>query len=151
HARSRRATGPFVVFDWTAVARSRVGSFLFGHEKGAFADVLEAHKGLFEQARGGTLLIEEIGDLDVNLQPKVLRAIERSEIWRGDGKPIPIDVRVIATTRRDLEGDVLVGRFRDDLFRRLAAGRIELPPLRRRRGDVALLVRDLCTELGAEE
>src|SRR5204862_4534863 len=98
---------------------------------------------------GGTLLIDEIGDLDPALQPKLLRAIERSEIRRvGGERSIRVNVRVIAATRRDLDREVQAGRFRDDLFHRLAVARIELPPLRRRRGDVALLARFFCGLLG---
>src|SRR5262249_10853356 len=109
-------------------------------------------KGVFEQAHGGTLLIDEIGDLDLFLQPKLLRAIERSEVRRvGGNRWIKVDVRVLAATRRDLDREVQARRFRDDLFHRLAVARIELPPLRRRRGDVALLARHFCTEIAGGE
>src|SRR5258706_15218865 len=102
-------------------------------------------------ARGGTLLIDEIGELDLALQPKLLRALERAEIRRvGGDKWIRVDVRVLAATRRDLDREVLAGRFRDDLFHRLAVGRIEVPPLRRRREDIATLARHFAVELGAE-
>jgi DNA-binding NtrC family response regulator len=149
HEAGPRAAGPYVVFDCTAVPPNLVESELFGHERGAFTGALASRKGVFEQAHGGTLLIDEIGDLDLALQPKLLRALERSEVRRvgGDG-PIRVDVRVFAATRRDLDHEVQAGRFRDDLFHRLAVGRIELPPLRRRKGDVALLVRHFWTELG---
>jgi DNA-binding NtrC family response regulator len=110
-----------------------------------------SRKGVFEQAHGGTLLIDEIGDLDAALQSKLLRAIERSEVRRlGGDRPIRVDVRVIAATRRDLDREVQEGRFRDDLFHRLAVGRIELPPLRKRRGDVAFLARHFWQALGAQ-
>jgi DNA-binding NtrC family response regulator len=106
---------------------------------------------VFEQAHGGTLMIDEIGDLDVALQPKLLRAIERSEFRRvGGEKNVTVDVRLIAATRRDLDREVEAGRFRDDLFHRLAVARIHLPPLRERRGDVAVLTATFCEALGVE-
>jgi transcriptional regulator with GAF, ATPase, and Fis domain len=124
-------------------------SDLFGHERGAFTGAVAPRKGVFELAHGGTLLIDEIGELDVALQPKLLRAIERSEIRRvGSESVVHVDVRIVAATRRDLDREVQERRFRDDLFYRLAVGRIELPPLRRRRGDVALLARHFGQELG---
>jgi DNA-binding NtrC family response regulator len=151
HELGPRAAGPFVVFDCAAVAPQAVESELFGHEKGAFPGATAARKGVFEQAHGGTLLVDEIGELDPSLQPKLLRAIERSQIRRvGGDEPIDVDVRILAATRRDLDQDVASGRFRDDLFHRLAVARIELPPLRRRRGDVAVLVQHFCAELGAD-
>jgi DNA-binding NtrC family response regulator len=149
HDQGPRAQGPFIVFDCTAVPTSLMEAELFGHERGAFTGATATRRGLFEQADGGTLLIDEIGDLDASLQPKLLRAIERSEVRRigGDG-PIRADVRVLAATRRDLDREVMAGRFRDDLYHRLAVCRIELPPLRARRGDVPLLARHFCRELG---
>ncbi len=143
--------GPFVVFDCTAVAATLVESELFGHERGAFTGAVAAHKGLFEQATGGTLLVDEIGDLDLSLQPKLLRAIERSEIRRvGGDRRIQVDVRVLAATRRNLDELVKEGRFRDDLFHRMAVARIALPPLRERTGDVQLLADHFLRELGAD-
>jgi transcriptional regulator with GAF, ATPase, and Fis domain len=145
HDRGPRRDGPFIVFDCTAVPPNLVESELFGHERGAFTGAIGQRRGMFEQAHGGTLLIDEIGDLDPSLQPKLLRALERSEIRRvGGDRPIRVDVRVLAATRRDLDREVQVGRFRDDLFHRLAVARIELPPLRRRRGDVPVLARHFC-------
>jgi hypothetical protein len=135
HQAGPRAHGPFVVFDCTAVPASLVEAELFGHARGAFTGAVTARKGIFEQAHGGTLLIDEIGDLDLALQPKLLRAIERSEVRPiGANRSEQVDVRVLAATRRDLDRDVQAGRFRDDLFHRLAVTRVELPPLRRRRG-----------------
>jgi DNA-binding NtrC family response regulator len=152
HDASPRAAGPFVVFDCTAVAPSLVESELFGHERGAFTGAVSTRKGVFEQAQGGTLLIDEIGDLELSLQPKLLRAIERSQIRRvGGDKPIQMDVRILAATRRDLDREVSKGRFRDDLFHRLAVARIELPPLRKRRGDIPVLVQHFAAELGADD
>lgn len=142
HEAGPRAGGPFAVFDCTAVPPNLVESALFGHERGAFTGATEARRGVFEEAHGGTLLIDEIGDLDIDLQAKLLRALERSEVRRIGGKAwIRTDVRVLAATRRNLDEEVAAGRFRDDLFYRLAVARIELPPLRRRAGDVELLAR----------
>jgi DNA-binding NtrC family response regulator len=151
HEVGPRAAGPFVVFDCTAVPPNLVESELFGHERGAFTGAVGTRKGLFEQADGGTLLIDEIGDLDAALQPKLLRALERSEIRRlGGDRPLRVDVRVLAATRRDLDQAVQTGRFRDDLFHRLAVTRIELPPLRSRRGDVPILARHFWLEMGGD-
>jgi DNA-binding NtrC family response regulator len=152
HEAGPRAAGPFVVFDCTAVPPSLVESQLFGHERGSFTGADRAHRGLFEQANGGTLFIDELGELDLSLQPKLLRAIERAEVRRvGAERWLPIDVRIIAATRRHIDGEVRAGRFRDDLFFRLAVARIELPPLRTRAGDVALLARHFWTRLGGPE
>jgi two-component system, NtrC family, response regulator HydG len=151
HAMGPRAQGPFAVFDCTAVPPNLVESELFGHEKGAFTGATAQRRGVFELANGGTLLIDEIGDLEASLQPKLLRAVERSEVRRiGGDRPIRVDVRILAATRRDLDKEVQAGRFRDDLFHRLAVARIELPPLRERRGDVTVLARWLCRQLGAD-
>ncbi len=117
HEQGLRASGPFVVFDCTAVPPNLVESELFGHEKGAFTGAIKARKGMFEQAHGGTLLLDEIGDLDIALQSKLLRAIERAQIRPvGSNTFINVDVRVLAATRRDLDREVHAGRFRDDLF-----------------------------------
>jgi two-component system response regulator HydG len=152
HEGGPRAAGPFMVFDCTAVPPSLVESELFGHERGAFTGAVSTRKGVFEQAHGGTLLIDEIGDLDAALQPKLLRAIERSEVRRvGGDRWIPVDVRIISATRRDLDREVQSGRFRDDLFFRLAVARIELPPLRARKGDVAVLTHHFWRELGGKD
>jgi DNA-binding NtrC family response regulator len=151
HEKGARASGPFVVFDCTEVPPNLVESELFGHERGAFTGAHETRHGFFEQAHGGTLLIDEIGDLDLALQPKLLRALERSEVRRvGGTQRIRVDVRVIAATRRDLDKEVQEGRFRDDLFHRLAVARIELPPLHKRRGDIALLARHFAVQLGSD-
>jgi DNA-binding NtrC family response regulator len=150
HEKGPRALGPFVVFDCTAVASTLIESELFGHERGAFTGADAVRKGVFEQASGGTLLIDEVGDLDPALQPKLLRVLERSEVRRvGGSRWIPVDVRVLSATWRDLDREVQSGRFRDDLFHRLAVARIALPPLRRRGGDVPLLARNFARRLGA--
>jgi DNA-binding NtrC family response regulator len=150
HETGPRASGPFVVFDCTTVAPSLLESELFGHERGAFTGASAARAGLFEQADGGTLLIDEIGDLEPTLQPKLLRAIERSEVRRvGGQRLLKFNVRVLTATRRDLDQEVQRGRFRDDLFHRIAVARLELPPLRARKGDIPVLARHFAQELGA--
>ncbi len=142
HEMGPRSSGPFVVYDCTEVPPNLVESELFGHERGAFTGATELRQGFFEQAHGGTLFIDEIGDLSLALQPKLLRALERSEVRRvGGSRRISVDVRVISATRRDLDKQVQDGRFRDDLFHRLAVARVELPPLHKRRGDIPLLAR----------
>jgi len=151
HQNSPRANNAFVVFDCTAVAPTLIESELFGHEKGAFTGSVGTHQGVFEQAEGGTLLIDEIGDLPLQLQPRLLRVIERLEVRRvGGNKSIPVNVRVIAATRRDLDRMVQLGRFRDDLFHRLAVARIELPPLRERDGDIERLARQFWADHGGD-
>jgi transcriptional regulator with GAF, ATPase, and Fis domain len=148
HEQGPRAQGPFVVFDCTAVPPTLVESHLFGHERGAFTTAVASRKGVFEQANGGTLLIDEIGDLEPSLQPKLLRALERGEVQRvGGDRWLQVDVRVLAATRRDLDAEVQAGRFREDLYYRLAVARIELPPLRARHGDIGLLVRHFWRKL----
>jgi transcriptional regulator with GAF, ATPase, and Fis domain len=143
------SAGPFVVFDCTTVSPQLVEAELFGHERGAFTGAVASRAGVFEQAGGGTLFIDEIGDLDLALQAKLLRAIDRGEVRRvGGQKTLKVDVRVLAATRRDLDREVAAGRFRDDLFHRLAVARIELPPLRERHGDVTLLARYFCEQMG---
>jgi DNA-binding NtrC family response regulator len=142
-------SGPFVVFDCTTVSPTLVEAELFGHERGAFTGADRARAGVFEEANGGTLLIDEIGDLDLALQAKLLRALDRSEVRRvGGQRMVKFDVRVLAATRRDLDKEVAAGRFRDDLFHRLAVARVELPPLRMRRGDVPILARHFVKEMG---
>ena len=142
HERSARASGPFAVLDCTALTPSLAESELFGHERGAFTGAVSGRKGVFEQAHGGTLLIDEIGELPLSLQPKLLRALERSEVRPvGATKPVRVDVRVLSATHRNLDAEVQAGRFRDDLFHRLVVARVELPALRRRKGDIGLLAR----------
>jgi two-component system, NtrC family, response regulator HydG len=151
HEEGPRAGGPFIIFDCTAVPQALIESELFGHERGAFTGAVSTRRGVFEQAHGGTLFIDEIGDLDLALQPKLLRAIERSEIRRVGGESwISVDVRILSATRRDLDREVEGGRFREDLFHRLAVARVELPPLSHRRGDVRLLAAHFWKQLGGE-
>jgi two-component system response regulator HydG len=152
HEKSARAGNPFVVFDCTAVPPTLIESHLFGHDKGAFTTAISSRRGVFEQAHGGTLLIDEIGELEPALQPKLLRALERGEVQRVGGDAwLKVDVRVLAATRRDLDHEVQAGRFREDLFYRLAVARVELPPLRERKGDVELLARFFWRKLGGAE
>jgi DNA-binding NtrC family response regulator len=151
HQAGPRAAAPFVVFDCTAAASNLLESELFGHERGAFTGAVTARPGVFQQAHRGTLLIDEIGDLDLALQPKLLRAIERSEVRPlGGTRAVRFDVRLIAATRRDLDREVQEGRFRDDLFHRVAVARVELPPLRLRQGDIAELARHFWGALAGE-
>ena len=151
HEESNRASGPLVVFDCTAVPPSLMESSLFGHERGAFTGAITARPGVFEQADGGTLFIDEIGDLDSNLQPKLLRVLERSEVQRvGSNKWIRANVRILVATRRDLEQEIQQGRFRDDLYYRLAVARVELPPLRKRSGDIEFIAYHIWKDLGGD-
>ena len=142
HECGPRAAKPFTVFDCTAVPPSLIEGALFGHERGAYTGADSTRAGIFEEADGGTLLIDEIGDLDLGLQSRLLRAIQKGEVRRiGGSKWIKVDVRVIAATRRDLDAEVAAGRFRDDLFFRLAVARLLLPPLRERPDDIEMLAR----------
>jgi DNA-binding NtrC family response regulator len=144
HEASPRASGPFVVFDCTTSPSGLLEARLFGHERGAFTGAVGARRGVFEEASGGTLLIDEIGDLDIALQAKLLRAVQSGQVQRlGGASWIKTDVRILAATRRDLEREIQAGRFRDDLYYRLAVARLEIPPLRRRTGDVRLLAEHL--------
>ncbi len=141
HRASARSGEPFVVFDCGAVSASLVESELFGHERGAFTGATQAHPGVFEQADGGTLLLDEIGELAKDLQPKLLRALENRQVRRvGGTKVLRFDVRVIAATNRSLRAEVARGHFREDLYFRLAAAHVVAPPLRDRMDDLALLV-----------
>ena len=140
HRASARA-GPFVVFDCGAVTPTLVESELFGHERGAFTGATQAHAGVCEQADGGTLFLDEIGELPKELQPKLLRAIEKRQIRRvGGTKVIAFDTRVVAATNRQLRAEVAHDRFREDLYFRLAAAHVTVPALRERMGDLPLLV-----------
>ena len=142
HKMSERSKKPFVVFDCGAVPESLIESELFGHEKGSFTGAIMTRQGLFELAQGGTIFLDELGELSLELQPKLLRVLEQREVRRvGSAKSIPINVRIIAATNRDLDGDVRGGRFREDLFYRLSVVRIFLPALRERVEDIPLLVK----------
>jgi transcriptional regulator with GAF, ATPase, and Fis domain len=141
HRASARAEAPFVVFDCGAVAPSLAESELFGHERGAFTGAVAARAGVFEQADGGTLFLDEIGELPKDLQPKLLRVLEKRQLRRiGSAKTIDVDVRILAATNRNLLAEVQRGVFREDLYFRIAAAHVTVPPLRERLSDLPLLV-----------
>ena len=142
HAGSKRRDRPFVRVNCAAIPRDLVDSEMFGHERGAFTGATERRIGRFELAHTGTLLLDEVGDLGPEAQSKLLRAIEAKEIERvGGGRPIKVDVRILAATNHDLERAVRDGRFREDLFFRLNVIPISVPPLRERPSDIPALVR----------
>ena len=147
HEMSPRNGGPFVVFDCGAVTSTLIESELFGHEKGAFTGAVAERQGAFERADGGTLFLDEVGEMPFDLQPRLLRALEQREVRRvGGGDEIAVDVRVIAATNRDLASEVAAGRFRQDLFFRLNAAVVQVPPLRERKEDLPLLVETILGE-----
>src|SRR5512139_809516 len=149
HMLSPRSKGELVVFDCGAVPPNLIESELFGHEKGSFTGAMMTRTGLFEQADGGTLFLDELGELPLDLQPKLLRALEQREVRRvGATKAQKVDVRIIAATNRDLESEVRAGRFRQDLFYRLSVVRLHLPALRDRTDDIPLLIQHFL-EIGA--
>jgi two-component system response regulator GlrR len=151
HQASERAGAPFIVVDCGAIPANLLESELFGHEKGAFTGADARRRGAFEEAAGGTIFLDEIGELPVDLQPKLLRALENRQV-RPLGVNVyrPIDVRIIAATNRDLRAEVNQGRFRSDLFFRLSVVRIALPPLRQRPEDLPYLVTTLLHRLRAD-
>ena len=154
NASSRKGKG-FVVLDCGAVSKDLIESTLFGHEKGSFTGAIGQHRGVFEQANGGTIFLDEIGELDLGLQPKLLRVLEQREVKRvGGDRTVKVDVRVVAATNRDLRGMVNAGTFREDLYFRLSVIHIELPPLRERREDIADLaqhfLREVATRRGVQ-
>jgi DNA-binding NtrC family response regulator len=137
HARSNRADKPFISINCAAIPEHLLESELFGHEKGAFTGAVARRVGKFEEASGGTLLLDEISEMDVRLQAKLLRAIQERVIDRvGGAKPVPVDIRIIATSNRDLAEAVRAGTFREDLLYRLNVVNLKLPPLRARPGDI---------------
>jgi transcriptional regulator with GAF, ATPase, and Fis domain len=141
HAASSRAKAPFVVFDCSSVAASLIESELFGHERGAFTGAVASRPGVFEQADGGTIFLDELGELPKDLQPKLLRVLERREVRRlGSQRTIPVDVRLVAATNRNLAAEVRRGKFREDLYFRTATAVVHVPPLRDRMEDLPLLV-----------
>jgi DNA-binding NtrC family response regulator len=152
HLRSPRAVAPFVVIDATSLPESLAETLLFGHERGAFTGADQRRPGFFEAARGGTVFIDEIGELSPAIQAKFLRVLERHEITRvGGTMPVKVDVRVITATHRDLRHEVEAGRFREDLFYRLAQIRLELPRLRDRPADVAPLCAKILAQIAGLE
>ncbi|MFN3859412.1 MAG: sigma-54 interaction domain-containing protein [Caulobacter sp.] len=141
HTKSRRASKPFISVNCAAIPENLLESELFGHEKGAFTGAVARRVGKFEEADGGTLLLDEISEMDARLQAKLLRALQEREIDRvGGGRPVKVDIRVIATSNRDLAQAVREGAFREDLLYRLNVVNLRLPPLRERPGDIAALV-----------
>jgi two-component system, response regulator FlrC len=140
HRRSRRAAGPFVALNCAAIPENLLESELFGHEKGAFSGAVARRIGKFEAAGGGTLLLDEVSEMDVRLQAKLLRAVQEREIDRlGGAAPVKVDVRILATTNRDLLAEVRRGTFREDLYFRLNVVSLRIPALRERPGDIAPL------------
>ncbi len=137
HRSSARAERPFVAINCAAIPENMLEAVLFGHEKGAFTGAHQAHAGKFEQAQGGTILLDEISEMGLLLQAKLLRVLQEREVERiGSQRPLKLDVRVLATTNRDLAGEVAQGRFREDLYYRLNVMPLRLPPLRDRPGDI---------------
>jgi len=152
HDHSARKDGPFVVLDCGSIPPNLIESELFGHERGAFTGATASYAGAFERAHGGTVFLDEIGELPLAMQPKLLRVLERKEVRRvGGAKTIEVDVRIVAATNRDLGVEVNRGRFREDLYYRLAVARIHVPPLRERKDDLPLLIEHiLATTPGGE-
>jgi len=149
HAASSRAPKPFVVLDCAAIPPPLAEAFLFGCEKGGAPGATERRKGALAEAHEGTLFLEELGELPLDLQPKLLRALQERHVKRlGATSFEPADVRVIAGTRRDLGAAMNAGRFRSDLFFRVAQTRVEIPPLRERAADVPSLIEDICAKVG---
>ncbi len=151
HDESQRSGGPFVVVDCGSIPPTLIESELFGYVKGAFTGATADRAGAFETAKGGSIFLDEIGELPIELQPKLLRALEERVIKRvGSQQPIPLDVRVIAATNRDLRQAVNRGSFRSDLFYRLDIMRLRIPPLRERREDIRMLVAHFFHELSGD-
>ena len=152
HEQGPRAAGPFVTVDGGALTPNLVASELFGHERGAFTGADRTRTGAFERAHGGTLFLDEVGELSPELQTSLLGVLERRRFQRlGGNEEVAVDVRVIAATHRDLHAEVNAGRFRLDLYYRLAVLRLEVPALRDRRDDIPMLVERFLEELGVED
>ncbi len=151
HSNSTRSRGPFVTVNMAAIPKDLIESELYGHEKGSFTGAVERRPGKFELATGGTLFLDEIGELPLDLQAKLLRVLQEREVDRvGGTRPMPVDVRIVAATNADLARSVEEGRFRRDLYYRLAVVPIRLPPLREREGDVILLARHFLAKYGEQ-
>ncbi len=151
HYNSPRKDGPFVAINCAALPEGLIESELFGHEKGAFTNAIKQTKGKFELADGGTLLLDEVSEIPLGLQAKLLRVIQEREIQRvGAEATVPVDTRIVATTNRELEVEVAEGRFRGDLYYRLNVIPIELPPLRQRKRDIPMLVQHFIRKFAEE-
>lgn len=152
HANSRRADKPFVPINCGAIPKELLESELFGHEKGAFTHAIRSRPGRFEMADGGTIFLDEIGEMELSLQVKILRVLQEKEIERVGGTGSKkVDVRIVAATNRDLEAEVAAGRFREDLYYRLNVIPLHLPPLRQRGNDVLLLARHFLNHFCAKK
>lgn len=152
HGHSPVRNGPFVAINCGAVQRELVASELFGHRRGAFTGAIESRRGAFESADGGTLFLDEIAELPLELQPMLLRALEQREVTRlGETEPRPVNIRVLSASHAQLADRVRAGRFRRDLYYRLAAVRLCVPPLRERAADIALLARVFARRAGGPE
>jgi DNA-binding NtrC family response regulator len=150
HEKSSRANKPFLVVDCGALPPTLLEAELFGHEKGAFTGAVARRVGVFEEAEGGTVLLDEIGEMPLELQPRLLRVLEEKQIKRlGQNKFTPIDVRILAATHRDLRAEVNAGKFRSDLYYRLAVVRVTVPSLRERLEDLPAIARTVLEQLGA--
>jgi DNA-binding NtrC family response regulator len=148
HEASPRKSAPFVVFDCGAAAPTLIESHLFGHERGAFTGAVDQRRGAFEQADGGTLFLDEIGELSLDLQPKLLRVLEQRRVGRlGSQTERPVDVRIVCATNRELAREVATGQFRQDLFFRVNAAVVRLPPLRERREDLVPLIQHFASQM----
>ncbi|MEM6731653.1 MAG: sigma 54-interacting transcriptional regulator [Myxococcota bacterium] len=152
HQNSKRNEGPYVVFDCGAASPTLIESLLFGHIKGAFTGASDARAGVFEEASGGTLVLDEIGELPLELQPKLLRALESKSVQRiGESKPRECDLRIVASTNRNLAESTRSGEFREDLFFRLSVISIRLPALRERREEIPRLAAHFLAQLGGDD
>ncbi|MBR6759960.1 MAG: sigma-54-dependent Fis family transcriptional regulator [Alistipes sp.] len=151
HERSARMGAPFVEVNCAAIPSELIESELFGHERGAFTSAIKQRKGKFEQANGGTLFMDEIGDMSLSAQAKVLRALQENKISRvGSDKDVTVDVRVVAATNKDIRAEIAKGNFREDLYHRLSVILIKVPPLRERAGDIVELVHYFVEKIAAE-
>ncbi len=148
HLKSARSEAPFVEVNCAAIPAELIESELFGHEKGSFTSAVRQRKGKFELADGGTLFMDEIGDMSLSAQAKVLRALQENKITRvGGDKDISVDVRVVAATNKNIRDEIRHGNFREDLYHRLSVIEIDVPPLRERRSDIALLIEHFIGEI----
>ena len=151
HNASPRRNKPFVVLDCSAIPKDLIESTIFGHEKGSFTGAISSHKGVFEQAHGGTIFLDELGELPLDMQPKLLRVLENREVKRvGADRTVNVDVRVVAATNRDLRQMVTESRFREDLYFRMSVVQLHLPPLRSRKDDIPLLMDSFLGRINAQ-